>query len=90
VLSVDVLILSFRTMFDSHAAAGLETSIELRLGEDRFHTKIAGGRMELHRGSAGQPAAVIEAGPGALAALVERFLGLFPLHEKAPVSLPRG
>jgi DNA-binding HxlR family transcriptional regulator/putative sterol carrier protein len=69
-LSVDSLILSFRTMFDSQAAAGFKASIELRLGEDRFQAEIADGRMELHRGSADRPDAVVEAGPGALAALV--------------------
>ena len=40
-LSADALIISFRTMFDSRAAAGVDASIELRLGEDRFHARIA-------------------------------------------------
>jgi DNA-binding HxlR family transcriptional regulator/putative sterol carrier protein len=69
-IGVDALMLSFRTMFDSKAAAGLEASIELRLGEDRFHAEVARGRLELARGSADQPDAILSAGPDTLAALV--------------------
>ena len=69
-ISVDALMLSFRTMFDSKAAAGFETSIELRLGDDRFHTEVARGRLELARGSADEPDAILSAGPDTLAALV--------------------
>ncbi|HEV7507867.1 MAG TPA: winged helix-turn-helix transcriptional regulator [Thermoanaerobaculia bacterium] len=68
-LSVDALILSFRTMFNAQAAEGFEASLELRLGENRFHARIADGRMELNRGSANQPAAVIESDSDTLAAL---------------------
>src|SRR5258708_36662676 len=69
-ISVDALILSFRTMFAPKAAAGLEASIELGLGDDRFHAEVARGRLELARGSADQPAAILSAGPDTLAALV--------------------
>ena len=68
-LSVDALILSFRTMFDSQAAAGFEASLELRLGENRFHAEIADGRMNLDRGSANHPDAIIETGSDTLAGL---------------------
>lgn len=69
-LSVDSLILSFRTMFDADAAAGLKASYELRFGEDRFHAEVADGRIELARGNAAQADAIIEADPNVLAALV--------------------
>jgi len=62
--------LSFRTMFDSKAAAGFEASVELRLGDDRFHAEVARGRLELARGSADRPDAVLSAGPDTLSALV--------------------
>ncbi len=68
-ISVDALILSFRTMFDPLAAAGFEASLELRLGADRFHAHIGGGRMQLARGAAANPDAVIEAEADTLAAL---------------------
>ena len=66
-ISVDALILSFRTMFDSNAASGFKGSIELRLGEQRFHADIARGRMDLERGPATRPDAIIDAAPDTLA-----------------------
>ena len=69
-LSVDSLILSFRTMFDPRAADGLRASYELRLGEDRFRVLVDDGRFEVVRGAADRPDAVIETGPTTLAALV--------------------
>jgi DNA-binding HxlR family transcriptional regulator len=69
-LGVDSLVLSLRTMFDPLAAEGLEASYELRFGEDWFRAEVADGRFEIARGSAKEPEAIIEADPGALAALV--------------------
>jgi len=69
-LSVDAFILSLRTMFDPQAAAGFEASLELRVGEERFHADIADGRLEVARGSASEPDAVIESDADTLAALV--------------------
>lgn len=70
-MSVDSLVLSFRTMFDARAAKGLEASYELRLGEEVFRAEVADGRFEIARGEAEQPPdAVIETDPGTLAALV--------------------
>ena len=69
-LSVDSLILSFRTMFDPRAADGLRASYELRLGEDRFRVEVDDGRFEVVRGAADRPEAVIETSSATLAALV--------------------
>jgi len=69
-LNADSLILSFRTMFDPHAAEGFSASIELRIGEDRFHARVGRGQMELLRGSADQPEVVIESDTDTLASVV--------------------
>ncbi len=69
-LSTNSLILSFRTMFDPHAAKGFRASVELRIGEDRFQATVNRGRMELSRGSAVQSDATIEADSDTLAAVV--------------------
>jgi DNA-binding HxlR family transcriptional regulator len=69
-LGIDSLILSFRTMFDPERAAGLGASYEFRLGEDRFRAEVAGGRLEIERGSAERPDASVETDAGTLAALV--------------------
>lgn len=51
-LSVDALILSLRTMFDSNAAAGLTGRVELRIGEERFVATIRKSAMTLVRSAA--------------------------------------
>jgi DNA-binding HxlR family transcriptional regulator len=69
-LGVDSLILSFRTMFDPLAAAGLSASYELRLGEECFCAVVDDGRLEISRGSQNDPDAVIETDPGTMTAVV--------------------
>lgn len=71
-LGIDSLILSFRTMFNSHAAEGLNASYELRLGENHFRAVVADGRFEIARGSTDQPDATIETDAATLATLVYR------------------
>lgn len=68
-LSVDALILSFRTMFSGEAAGDFAATLEIRIGEDRFHAEIAKGTLALNRGPAANPDAVIEAPAEALVAL---------------------
>jgi DNA-binding HxlR family transcriptional regulator len=75
-LGIDSLILSFRTMFDPRAADGLKASYELRLGEDRFHAVVDGGRFGIARWDDAQPDAIIETNPVTLAALVYDGLGI--------------
>ena len=69
-LSVTSLILSFRNMFDPAASAGFSASYELRFGEDRFHAEVADGRLEIERGAARRPDAMLRSDPDTLAALV--------------------
>lgn len=69
-LSVDALILSFRTMFSSDAADGFNATLEIRIGEDRFRAVVADGEMELTRNTAKNPDAIIDADVNTLAAVV--------------------
>ena len=75
-LSVDSLILSFRTMFDPQRAGGLEASYELRLGEESFRAEVAESHFEIERGVADRPDATVETDAGTLAALVYEGRGL--------------
>lgn len=68
-LSIDALVLSFRTMFSAEAAVGLDATIELRIGEERFRATIRRGEMKLVRGSAEKPDTIIEADANALVAV---------------------
>lgn len=69
-LSVDSLILSFRTMFDPLAAEGSNAAYELHFGEDVFRAVVDGGTFEVVRGTADRPDVVIETDSNTLAALV--------------------
>jgi DNA-binding HxlR family transcriptional regulator len=69
-LSIDSLILSFRTMFDPRAAAGLTAIYELRFGEHHYHATVDDGRFEIACGGAPRADATIEADPGVLAAVI--------------------
>lgn len=69
-LSVNSIILSFRTMFRPAAAKGLDARYELRFGEDVFSARVSTNRIELERGPSALPDAIIESDPGTLARLV--------------------
>jgi DNA-binding HxlR family transcriptional regulator len=55
----DSIVLALRSLFDPEAAASLDASYELRIGEERFSVEIADGALELRRGPAQDPKASI-------------------------------
>ena len=68
--SADSFVIALRTLFDPEAAAGVDVTVELRLGEDGFRGRVAEGRFEVARGVAERPDAVVETSPGTLAAVL--------------------
>ncbi|HEY6775398.1 MAG TPA: winged helix-turn-helix transcriptional regulator [Thermoleophilaceae bacterium] len=71
-LGVDSAILALRTLFDPSTADGLSASYELRLADQRFHARVANGRLEVARGGAEEPEATIETDTGTLSELLWR------------------
>lgn len=69
-LSLNSLILSFRTMFNPQAAKGLKASYELRLGDYSFFARVENSQFEILPGQASKPDATLETTPDILAALV--------------------
>ncbi len=69
-LSPDALAIALETMFEPGAAADLERSYQLRLGEHAFSVHIADQKIAVARGDAHDPAATIETDPGTLTALL--------------------
>jgi DNA-binding HxlR family transcriptional regulator/putative sterol carrier protein len=67
---VDSLVLALKWRFDPDAAGDLSASYELRLAEDRFRIAVADGRIDIQRGDADAPDAIIEAAPKALEAVI--------------------
>jgi DNA-binding HxlR family transcriptional regulator len=69
-IGVDATILALKTLFDPVAADGFGASYELRLDGQSFRAIVAGGQIELARGTADEPDATIETDPGTLAIIL--------------------
>jgi DNA-binding HxlR family transcriptional regulator/putative sterol carrier protein len=54
-IGADSIVLALRSLFDPEAAAGIDASYDLRIGEERFRVDVAGGEVELSRGEAVDP-----------------------------------
>jgi DNA-binding HxlR family transcriptional regulator len=60
-LGISSFVLAMRTMFSPEAAKGLRATYQLRLGEERFHAKVGGGRFEIEAGEVKDPDTTIHA-----------------------------
>jgi DNA-binding HxlR family transcriptional regulator len=70
-LGPDAAMLALKTMFDPARAAGMHARYEVRLADYRYDLRIADGRLDVARGAADHPDAVIETEvPGLLAAVL--------------------
>jgi DNA-binding HxlR family transcriptional regulator len=75
-IGVDSTILGLKTMLDPEAAEGADLEVELRLREQPFRVREHGGDIEIARGNAEDPDAVLTTSPGTLAALLWQGLHL--------------
>jgi DNA-binding HxlR family transcriptional regulator len=66
-LGADAAMIALKTMFHPPAADGLEASYAVRLGEDEYDVRVAGGRLEITRGAPARADATIETDPATLA-----------------------
>jgi DNA-binding HxlR family transcriptional regulator/putative sterol carrier protein len=71
-MSLDAHILSLRTLFDAELAGDFSTSLELRLGQHDFRATVGEGRLEITRGAARSPEAIVKTDAGTLLALAHR------------------
>jgi DNA-binding HxlR family transcriptional regulator len=69
-IGVDALVIALKSLFAPGAGDGRAASYELRLGEQRFAIDVADGRIEIARGDAPAPDAIIETDPGTLASVL--------------------
>ena len=70
VMGVDSAVIALKTLFDPSRAEDLDATYELRLNGDRFRLRVADGRLEVARGAAEDPAAVMATDPTTLAAIL--------------------
>jgi DNA-binding HxlR family transcriptional regulator/putative sterol carrier protein len=69
-LGTDSLVLSLKALFDRPAAAGLEATIALHLGDERFQVCIADGQLTVTRGEADRPDATLDTDQATLLSLL--------------------
>lgn len=69
-MSVNSVVLSFRTMFNSEKAGDFDASIGLRFGEDEFLARLSHGELDISRGRADEGDAVVSCDQNALVAVV--------------------
>jgi len=69
-LGVDATAIALKTVFDPDAADDLAARYELRLDSQPFRIEVSDGRLELSRGSAERPDAVIATEPATLSAVL--------------------
>jgi DNA-binding HxlR family transcriptional regulator/putative sterol carrier protein len=65
-MSFDAHLVSLRTLFEPQLAEGLETTVQLVLGDERFRARVAGGELELERGEEPEAEVTIETDAGTL------------------------
>jgi DNA-binding HxlR family transcriptional regulator len=68
-MSVNSVVLSFRTMFNSDAAGDFKARLQLRLSGEPFRVTIADGEIEVLRGEVERPDATLDGSSDAIAAL---------------------
>ncbi|HEY4370639.1 MAG TPA: helix-turn-helix domain-containing protein [Burkholderiales bacterium] len=86
-ISVDGLILSFRSMFDPKQAAGFKAAFEFHFQEDVFHAEVAGPRFSIARGAARGPDTRVEADPNLLGGLAYGGVDLNTVLREGQVRL---
>jgi hypothetical protein len=69
-LGPDALMIALKTVFDPSTAPQDSIVIELRLGDDHFRATVADRRLDIVRGGAAGPDAMIACDPGALAGVL--------------------
>ncbi len=69
-IGADATVIAMKTLFDPVAADGVDSSYELRLGEQSFSVRVVGGTLAVARGGAEGADATIETDPGTLATVL--------------------
>jgi DNA-binding HxlR family transcriptional regulator len=88
-LGADAAMIALKTMFHPPAADGLEASYAVRLGEDEYDVRVAGGRLEITRGAPARAHATIETDPATLAMVLWHGRPMDDLRIEGSRSLAR-
>jgi DNA-binding HxlR family transcriptional regulator len=83
----DSLMLSLGALFDRAAAADLETTIAIHLGDEPFQIRIAHGELTISRGDTHNPDATLHTDQHTLLSLLRTDTGLDELETKGTLRI---
>jgi alkyl sulfatase BDS1-like metallo-beta-lactamase superfamily hydrolase len=83
----DSLMLSLGALFDRAAAADLETTIAIHLGDEPFQIRIAHGELTISRGDTHNPDATLHTDQRTLLLLLRTDTGLDELETKGTLRI---
>jgi DNA-binding HxlR family transcriptional regulator len=83
----DSLMLSLGALFDPAAAADLETTIAIHLGDEPFQIRIAHGELTISRGDTHSPDATLHTDQRTLLLLLRTHMGLDELETKGTLRI---
>ena len=86
-LSPDALLLALRTTLDPQRAHAAPLVVELRFGTDRYCIRLAGGQVDIARGAAENPDAVLETSASTLRSVVFGDLSLLKARRKGTIRI---
>jgi DNA-binding HxlR family transcriptional regulator len=86
-VGIDSVLLALRTFFDADAAEDLRAAYELRVGESAYHVRIADRGIEVGRGPAGDPDAIIETDADTLCAVLWRGRDLAAARSAGAITI---
>ena len=83
----DSLMLSLGALFDRAAAADLETTIAIHLGDEPFQIRIAHGELTISRGDTHNPDVTLHTDQHTLLLLLRTDTGLHELETKGTLRI---
>lgn len=86
-LSPDALLLALRTTLDPEQAQAEPLVVELRLAPERYSVRLVGGRLDIARGPAEQPDAVLDTDAVTLRRLVFGDLSLADARQRGSIRV---
>ncbi|MDT5015535.1 MAG: hypothetical protein QOD39_1695 [Mycobacterium sp.] len=86
-LGTDSLMLSLNALFDRNAAADLQATIAIRLGDEHFKVRIADGELLVARGEIDHPDAMLETDQATLISLLRKDLPIDDALDSGQLSI---
>lgn len=86
-LGPDAMMIALKTMFDPAAAGDVDSIYAIRLGEDAYSVRVAGGQLAIDRGAPVKPDAAVSTDPATLAQVLWHGVSLPAAEQRGELQL---